>query len=197
MIKFKTFLRRLVAVIFGSTLLVLSGVTFLAAYGWLPISSGSLGSLGGLGLSFDPYTLAADHRLLWTGISAAGALCGVALIWLGVTFTRAQSRFVISEPRHGGGFGDVRVSMGSKGVRSLVAFIGESTDQVRQCDPTVSLHRKGWKVDCKVYVAHEAALPAVVDSLRSSLRQNLEHHTGLPVFKLDIQTELTPLSGVS
>ena len=190
--RIKIFLRRLATVLLGSALLSISVVIFLTAFGWFPFY---LENLGGLTMSFDPYSTAADHRIIWTVISLVGAIGGVMLIWLGITFTRDQPRFLISAPRYGHAFGDVSVTVGSNGVRSLVAHLAENVEQVRQCDPTISLDRKGWKIACRVYVAPEAALPEVIDALRLRIRQSLEHHTGLPVFKLDIQTELLPLLG--
>ncbi len=191
---FVPFLRRLITILFGSILLLLSVFVILTVFGWYPFF---LKDLGGLSISFDPYITATFHRVIWTLCASASALIGLGLIWLGVRFdSKKVHRYEISAPRYGQAFGDVSVTVGANGVRSLIAYIAEDTDQVRQCDPTIILSPKGWQIACRVYIAPEASLPEVVDVLKKRIRQELEHHTGLPVIKLKLDTELLPLGVV-
>lgn len=127
----------------------------------------------------------------WIIGSVVGALLGLGLLALALARRRGVGRQVVlrghdQERAYGGG----RLTVSMRSVRALVALEAERVEGVREAHPRLRLKRKGWQVDCDLALAPSASLPEVARTLKPRLQEALEHHTGLPVARVNIESRL-------
>lgn len=178
---------------------LLTGVALLLtslALGWQSlIASGTFsGSLYGLNLTMDSGVGTAWLRLFWGGLSISGLVVGFFFIWLAAAQTSRRGKQIVLSGNGGNeiyGGGRVTVSLGS--LHAVVVRAAERIEGVREASPRLNLKSGGWHIDCLVAVTPDSAMPAVTAILKTTLKDTLEHHTGLPVERIDIAAQLNPV----
>lgn len=128
--------------------------------------------------------------LRWMAGGALGVLLGIGLLALGVARRRGAGREVVLQRSNGTGYGGGRLTVSMHSLRALVTTVAERVEGVREVEPRLRLKRKGWHIDCDVALAPRAALPEVAQTLKPKLQEALEHHTGLPVERVDLSGRL-------
>lgn len=154
---------------------------------------------GGLTTRLDLTDLPIRTRWAWAAVGLGLVVLGLAAAWLAVARTTA-ARERARRVRLGGAAGTGRyrsgeVTVGMESLHALVAHTAERDPAVREASPAVRLRKKGWDVACRLSVVPDAQIPAVVARLRPALADALEHHTGLPVVRTDLDVQVFALDG--
>lgn len=153
-------------------------------------------SPNGFALFFDLYGQEGSARLLWGLGGLVAALVGILLIIFALTPAEGRDKqIVLSDHGEEAVYGGGRVTVTQNSVRDMVAYVAGRIEGVREVHTRLHLEDEGWHCECDVAVLPEASLPEVTNELRSSLQHALEHHTGLPVEQIDINTQLNAIDG--
>lgn len=133
-------------------------------------------------------------RLTWAIGGVAATLVG--LLIAGASLARAAGRepWVTLETRRDKIQGNSTVRVSRRALRGLAARMVEGLPGVRDSEPTLELTRRGWRVDCAVYVSDDPGLPDLLHQVERTLRQGLEAQTGHPVIKVDVRAQITPFN---
>jgi hypothetical protein len=166
--------------------LALSAVLILPAYAL---------SFSGLELVFDLSAQSFLRRVMWVGWGAFASALGVLLLFLAMAPGRASKRLIVLKRALPELEGDTTITVAERGLHALVARATRDIPGVRESDAVVALGRKGWALKCHLSLWGEAAVPEVVRQVDQAVRGALEHHTGVPVARLRIETQLGPLAG--
>ncbi|ARA94674.1 MAG: alkaline shock response membrane anchor protein AmaP [Bacteroidetes bacterium] len=185
------FIRRLTSLLVGLGLVAAGGWLLLHVAGWA----------GPMRLTRPGLDLLVDLRAL--PVRAVWSFVGIALLAVvgGLLFFipalrrsgEAGREVVLSGRGDAVAYGGGRVTVALRSLQALVAYVAERVPGVREADPQVQLRRDGWHVRCRVAVHPDSPLPEVTARLREALQQTLERHTGLPVARVDVASQLTAL----
>jgi uncharacterized alkaline shock family protein YloU len=186
-------MRRLLSMVDGLALVAGGILLGVAALGYLP----PLTLDGpGLSLTFGLSDLDWQERLIWSSGSLLILVLGLLLVRMELRGMRRRPQaVVIRGPRDGREIGDGQVTVGLRGLRALVCYTAEEVEGVVEAAPILQLGRKGWKVDCQVAVAKEVSVPELSNQMKQKLGDVLEHHTGMPVERVDIAVQLGLIDG--
>jgi uncharacterized alkaline shock family protein YloU len=186
-------MRRLLSMIDGLALIVGGILLGVAVLGYLP----PLTLEGpGFSLTFGLSNLDWRERLLWSSGSLLILVVGLLLLRMELRGMRRKPQAVVLKgPREGREIGDGQVTVGLRGLRALVCYTAEEVEGVVEAAPRLELGRKGWKVDCQVAVAKEVSVPEMSNAMKQKLGDVLEHHTGMPVERVDIAVQLGLIDG--
>ncbi len=179
---------RLLAAIVGLGALLLGVAVILIGAGLVPPPHIETAALL---MRVDPAAL--DDPWAWWLVGGAFFVIGCgSLLFVARTSASKDAYFVLAE-RRSPVYGDSVVMLSQRAARALAAHAVEEVPGVRECDPRLSLGRKGWSVDARVSVRMTEALPDLVPELQKALRQALEHATGLPVDGIRVRSTFEPL----
>lgn len=141
----------------------------------------------GMDLSREPWHIG----IRWIAGGLVGVLVGIGCVALAAARPRGEGRQVVLRGHDDAlGYGGGRLTVSMRGLRALVVREAERVEGVREAAPRLRLRRQGWHVDCDVALAPSASLPQVAQQLKPRLQEALEHHTGLPVERVDISARL-------
>ncbi len=90
-------------------------------------------------------------------------------------------------------YGGVTVSVAKDTIEALCQRTCEAVQGVREASVHVQLHPNGWRLRCRLSVWHESALPKLTLEVERTCRHSIEHHTGIPVAELKLETQLSPI----
>ena len=130
-------------------------------------------------------------------LGLSGEALGALLLWLALSMRSAERRqpWLLLTASIRDGRGATTISLSSRSLHALVAYVGERVEGVRQVLPTVRRAEEGWVIRCEVQLWTSASAPETSRALREALTHQLEHHTGVPVAALrldctyDLETE--------
>lgn len=151
-------------------------------------------SIGGMSLSLDFYLLPLWQKAVWSSLAFVGFVLSLVLLRLALLQPRSRHKqIVLSSPGGDGVYGGGRVTVSLGSLRAILVRTAERVEGVREANPELSLKRNGWHINCSVAITPDASLPAVTGALKTRLKESIEHHTGLPVEKIDIAAQLNPI----
>lgn len=120
-------------------------------------------------------------------------LVGCGLLLLAARAPGPEDAYFVLTERRSPLYGDSVVLLSQRAARALAAHAAEAVPGVRECEPYLSLGRKGWSVDARVSVRMTEPLPDLIPELQKAFRATLEHATGLPVDGIRIRSTFEPL----
>ena len=176
----------------GGLLFAACGVfVFLQALTLVPPVRG-----GGAGLQFvlDLGPEPVSWRLTWAAAGVAAAVLGVLVAAAAVARTAGREPWVTLEKRYDKIQGNSVVRVSRRALRGLAARMVELVPGVHDSDPVLELTRKGWRVQCGVYVSDGPGLPELLREIERTLRHGLEAQTGHPVDDIDVRAQITPFN---
>ncbi len=142
---------------------------------------------GHLGLTFDAAALADKRIWLWI----VGLLClplGLMLLRMSADVPRSTRRFEISAQLDDSA--GVQVSVSQDSLKSLLAHVARQEPEIRGCRSSIHLNREGWDITCALAISPESSIPEVSREFERDVFTSLEHHTGMPVARLNLQFDL-------
>ena len=182
-----TLLRTLVTLAAGAAILFVGLFMLGTGSGLVP---GVLIEASGLSLDVDILTRAYDDRLRWLAWGVGITLIGCFITLVSIVRARPAGPVTFAiQDRVDAAYDDMHVTISRDSLRALVAFEANRLKGVYDIDPDVALARKGWTVRCRVSVLQDAELPVLLPALKQRLRDALQHHTGIPIGRLDIHTQ--------
>lgn len=140
----------------------------------------------GVNLDREPWTAS----LRWGAGGLVALLLGLACLALAAARPRGEGRQVVLRGLDTEGYGDGTLTVSMRALRALVAAEAQRVRGVREATPHVRLRRGGWHVDCQVALDPAASVPEVAHTLKPRLHKALEHHTGLPVERVDVRAQI-------
>ncbi len=172
-----------------ATLFVLVGFTVLAhavdAMGPIRIVGGDQVAFG-LNLT----TLSMRLRWLWALGGALACLLGLFFVWLALAQTEhardRSSRVRLSGASRTGLYGSGEVTVGMDSLHALIVHTAERDPSVRAAGAQLALGKSGWTITCRLSVVPDASIPDIVKRVKADVTRTLEHHTGLPVVRTDL-----------
>ncbi len=181
-----------IAALFLSFALLIASIVL----GWQGLASNAPFevSIGGMSLFFDFHELVLWQRAVWSSLAVFGFVLCLVLMRLAFLQPRSkQKQIVLSNPAGNGVYGGGRVSVSLGSLRAILVLTAERIEGVREASPELRLKRNGWHINCRVAIRPDASLPEVTAALKTRLKESIEHHTGLPVEKIDIAAQLNPI----
>ena len=158
----------------------------------------SLGAMGPVRLAggnqvafgLDLTTLSLRLRWLWALGGAMACLFGLFFVWLALAQTdqarERSSRVRLSGASRTGLYGSGEVTVGMDSLHALVVHTAERDPSVREAQCKLQLAKGGWAMTCRLSVVPDASIPDVVKRVKADVTRTLEHHTGLPVVRTDL-----------
>jgi hypothetical protein len=119
-------------------------------------------------------------------------LLGVFVLAGAFSPTRPNENWVLLRGTDGDtapGSGHVKVSV--KSLYTLAHHVAERVEGVRAANTLLQWKRDGWHIQCEAAVLPEQSVPEVASRLKEALKRSLEHHTGMPVSVVNVETRLT------
>ncbi|MBK8011657.1 MAG: hypothetical protein IPK13_09910 [Deltaproteobacteria bacterium] len=145
-----------------------------------------------LSVAFHEETTAVRMAWTLTGvlIAAAGFFC--LTMAGGGGAARESERVLLREPQPGT-YASMTVTISRRMLRGLIVRAAEDIPGVREADGQAALHKQGWVVDCRVAISPDAEIPALSQAVARSIRTALERHTGVPVDRISMHSQLDPV----
>ncbi len=174
----------LIGILFFSAgaVVILHALAFLA-----PLSGSGAGFQVGLDLSTQPFRVV----MVWMGGALVALVLGALFILLALARTSGDGKQIVLKGLTTNGLvGSGRVTVAQRSLRALAAYTAERVVGVREASPRLRLRTDGWHIDCRVSLTPAAALPEVTAQLKAALHDTIEHHTGLPVARVNIAAQL-------
>jgi len=188
--KFAHFLRRTITVFAGMLLAALGTLIAIVAAGLVsPVRL----EWYGISLNFDTGQLPFLSTLGWVGIGVGVTLLGVLLLMLGFMRERKQKQIVVSGALTNGVASPGQVTVSAKSIEALATYVVERIEGVREAMPTVKLKKDGWHIECPVAMSADSAVPDASALVKDALRESLERHTGIPVARVNVGTQLNAI----
>lgn len=181
--------RRLILLTAGSCIVL--AAAWLALDAMLIVQSTSL-SFGGISLDIALANQPFETRVSW--LLAALTAAGIGMFFMLVAIRRDRERrqwVVLNAQQTGVHNATIRIS--ERALGALANRVTNTIDGVRQSSSTIALGKKGWDLRCRLQLWTEARIPEVVGKLERDLRASFEHHTGLPVARVQIETDFEPV----
>ncbi len=172
-----------------ATLLVVGGFVVLAhAFDAI----GPIRWTGGDQLEFglDLTTLSMRMRWLWGLGGAVACLFGLFFFSLAIAKTEQardrSSRVRLSGASRTGLYGSGEVTVGLDSLHALIVHTAERDPSVREARCKLTMSKAGWILACHLSVVPDASIPDVAKRVKADVMRTLEHHTGLPVVRADL-----------
>ena len=165
----------------------LGGAALLSAGVWIALALRA--RVPGLDLAGPGFSLVLSPDISaltpWLLVVVAALIAGTLLLWLAISVPRGRREpwLLLTAPIRDGR-GSTTISLSSRSLHALVAYLGERVEGVRQVLPTVERTEEGWVIRCEVQLWAGASAPAVAQTFREHLSEQIEHHTGVPVAAL-------------
>ncbi|GIV60490.1 hypothetical protein GQ464_007915 [Rhodocaloribacter litoris] len=181
-------LRRLLVALLGGLWLAAGVLVFLHA---MEMTGPVVWVRGGFTLVLNLAEQPFGTVLTWAALAVWAILAGLLLLALALMRVADEGRRIVLRGTAPNGFyGGGQLTVAQRSLEALAAYTAERVDGVREARPRLRLRRKGWHIACRVTLAPDAALPDVSTRLKTALHDAIEHHTGLPVARVDIDAQL-------
>jgi hypothetical protein len=126
----------------------------------------------------------------WT-VAVCLILLVVALILLILEVAvraRTPRRITLKEDAFG------RVTVALDGLRELTEREANQVPGVNTARSKIAEDTRGLKIGCRVSVDPTSSIPDMTQELRDRLKAAVEHHVGLPVMEVSVDTQVAPLA---
>lgn len=125
-------------------------------------------------------------------VAVSSAVVAVSLLLLILEMrpgTREPSRLVIKQDDMG------RVTVALDSVRRLVDWEAARESGVMEAESQVTEESDGLQIRSRVSMNPQANAPEVAESLQERIKSTVEHHIGIHVSQVAVDTQLEPLRG--
>jgi hypothetical protein len=184
-----TLLNRLLIIVLALGLLVAASAVLLTALGVLqPALVAPAGQWFEDRLA--PFTQLDPTLRSWTvGVCLVLLVIALMLLFLEVTVrARTPRRITLKEDAFG------RITVALDGLRELTEREATQVPGVNTARSQVAEDTKGLKINCRVSVDPASSIPDMTQELRDRLKAAVEHHVGLPVAEVSVDTQVAPLA---
>ncbi len=183
-----TLFNRVLIIVLALGLLVASGAVLLTALGVIqPVQ------VAPAGLWFEdrlaPFTQLDPTLRSWTvGVCLLLLVIALVLLILEVSVrARTPRRITLKDDAFG------RVTVALDGLRELTEREASQVAGVNTARSQVAEDAKGLNIACRVSVDPAISIPDMTQELRDRLKAVVEHHVGVPVTQVSVDTQVAPL----
>jgi hypothetical protein len=184
-----TLLNRLLIILLALGVLVVSGAILLTTLGVIrPAQVAPAGQWFVDRLT--PFAQLDSTAWTWTvGVCVVLLIVAVILLVVEVTVrARTPRRITLKEDALG------RVTVALDGLRELTEREASQVAGVNTARSQVAEDTKGLRIACRVSVDPAGSVPDMTQELRDRLKAAVEHHVGLAVSEVSVDTQVAPLA---